>query len=124
MKKIYIFLAILLFGSSLLFSEVYVGGAIQGDQTWYKDDGPYVVISNIVIRGYAQVISDEIHYFNSSLTIEPGTIVKFNLGTNISEVKDTYYTGWLIAHGTSANPIYFTSIRDDTELPPKNWTVQ
>jgi hypothetical protein len=43
-----------------------------------------------------------------NLTIEPGVIVKFDLA------KAMQIDGQLIACGTAAKPIVFTSIKDDT----------
>src|SRR4051812_41089888 len=45
----------------------------------------------------------------ATLTIEPGTIVKFNDFAGVALVVD----GTLVADGTVAQPITFTSLRDD-----------
>jgi hypothetical protein len=74
-----------------------VGGTISTDTTWTQAGSPYVVTSSIQVVGTAR------------LTIEPGVIVKVGLGNGID-----LPTGVLSALGTSASPIVFTSILDDS----------
>ena len=72
---------------------------IKTDTTWTKANSPYIV------DGFWNAV-----YINSgaTLTIEPGTIVKFEPSGYIS-----LSGGNLIASGTPEEPIVFTSIHDD-----------
>jgi parallel beta-helix repeat protein len=78
------------------------GHTIYGNETWYSG-GTYVVQGGITVAQGA------------TLTIEPGTVVKFNNNVGIS------VSGTLNADGTSDKPIIFTSVWDndfggDTDL--------
>ena len=65
---------------------------------WTKNNGPYIV------NGY-------VYYRFGSLTIEPGTVIKFASATSRLGVHADVI---LNAKGTSAEPISFTSIKDDS----------
>ncbi|MDD4989605.1 MAG: right-handed parallel beta-helix repeat-containing protein, partial [Candidatus Pacebacteria bacterium] len=68
---------------------------ISADTTWTKADSPYVISADVTVDS------------GSTLTIEPGVIVKFdNSFLNID--------GTLLAEGTAVDKIYFTSIKDDS----------
>ncbi|OGP87946.1 MAG: hypothetical protein A2156_01575 [Deltaproteobacteria bacterium RBG_16_48_10] len=73
----------------------YVTGEINQDITWTVANGPYVVI------GQATVV------FGRTLTISPGVVVK-------SDGPGLRVNGTLIADGTPAQPIVFTSLYDDS----------
>ncbi len=84
-----------------------ITGEICEDTTWTAANGPYVIDHDVSICSTA------------TLTIEPGTVVKFEY--DHSTYSDGYqYTSRLIVHGvmealgTENNRIYFTSMRDDT----------
>lgn len=66
--------------------------------TLTKSNSPYIVNGNI-------------YYRSGSLTIEPGTVIKFASATSTLTVHADVT---LNALGTSAEPIYFTSIKDDS----------
>lgn len=72
-----------------------VGGTISSNTTWGLAGSPYIVSSNVTVSA------------GVTLIIEPGTIVKFNLGT-LMQVNGT-----LQALGLAGTPIIFTSARDD-----------
>lgn len=72
-----------------------VSGTIDQNTTWTKANSPYIVNGSVTVSP------------GVTLTIKPGVVVKF-LGTNL-----TVY-GTLIADGTSDQPIYFTSLKDDS----------
>ena len=76
------------------WSATNVSGTISVDTVW--DDPIYLV------AGSVSVIPDV------TLTIQPGTVFKFNE----SLVLDIQ--GQLLAEGTAAEPIHFTDVRDDT----------
>ncbi len=68
------------------------------DTTWTRANSPYIISGEFQINP------------SRTLTIEPGVVVKF-------ENTDSYIlvnNGNLIARGTTADKIYFTSIKDDT----------
>jgi hypothetical protein len=78
---------------------VAISGTILQSATWSADSilgQPYVVTGNITVNA------------GVTLTIEPGTVVKFDL-QRIMTVN-----GVINAQGTSTAPIYFTSLRDDS----------
>ncbi len=70
-------------------------GTLSSDEVWTADK-VYVVYSNVTVPA------------GVTLTIESGTVVKFNLYAGLT------IQGTLITNGVSGNPVYFTSIRDDT----------
>jgi len=71
-------------------------GTIAGTVTWDGDDGlPFITWEDIVVNA------------NASLTLTPGTIVKFH-----DYYDDLWVYGTLSAHGTDAQPILFTSLHD------------
>ena len=92
----FIFLLSGLFYSKSAFAAgpTYVSGTISTVSTWTLNNSPYVVQSDITI--YA------------TLMIEPGVVVKLNPQTKIT------INGKLNANGTPSQPIYFTSIKDDS----------
>lgn len=75
------------------FIEDYL---ISEDTVWVKENSPYVLQSTLLV--------DE----NATLTITPGTIIKFDIGN-----AGLIVSGGLIADGTSNDPIHFTSYYDD-----------
>jgi len=92
-------------GSGLLLDNDYteyryiivtVSWAIAGNVTW-RGKFTYHVTGDITVPD------------GSTLTIEPGAVVKFDPGLSLIIESG----GYLIAHGTVAKPITFTSIRDD-----------
>ncbi len=75
-----------------LFTHTIVGGPISGDTTWRAADSPYLVAgSNILV------------YQGTTLNIEPGVSVWF------SDTRAMQVDGTLLALGTDAQPITFTS---------------
>jgi hypothetical protein len=68
---------------------------ITTDETWYACRNPHVVTAEIAV------------WEGGSLTIEPGCIVKFDKGASIGCGWTT--EGTIIAAGTAAHPILFTS---------------
>jgi len=84
----------------------YISGNIDEDTTW-NAPGPYIITSDVTVCAGA------------TLRIEPGVVVKFDVN------RAQYYGGYqytyrffvngvLDAQGTADNPIYFTSLRDDS----------
>lgn len=63
-----------------------------------KSNSPYIVNGNI-------------YYRSGSLIIEPGTVIKFASATSTLIIHADVIVN---ARGTSAEPIYFTSIKDDS----------
>lgn len=77
-------------------ATTYVGGYITSNTVWTKAAGPYVASSTIVNPGV-------------TLTIEPGTIVKF-----ASTFATLRVYGTLTAIGNPNDRIVFTSLADDS----------
>ena len=112
MKKILFFLTFSLFAFNL--SSIEVEGHLTEDTTWSPENNPYLVVDDVYV-------DDDI-----TLTILPGTIVKFNAarlasyqdmsnfvyynGANIAKMLQV--DGKLIADGTEEEPITFTRIQD------------
>lgn len=64
--------------------------------TWTALSSPYLIEADVTVDDF------------TTLTIEPGTIIKFDYGYNI------FVDGSVVAVGTTLNPITVTSIADDT----------
>lgn len=71
-----------------------VGGQITSDTTWIRASSPYFVSSSVDVKS------------GVTLTIEPGVVVKFG------ESKVLQVNGTMIAKGTEAEGITFTSNQD------------
>src|SRR3990167_7369885 len=100
MKRIFFLIMVFAFLGlpSFVLADTAVSGAISSDTTWSSSGGVYVIDSSFSVAT------------GTTLTIEPGTIIK---------AKTTYYGGpsiygELVVLGTSELPIYFTSISDDS----------
>ncbi len=76
-----------------------VCGSINADTTWTAANSPYVATCDISVSSGA------------TLTVEPGVVVKF---TKPVFPIGLVVVGTLIANGTAAQPITFTSIKDDS----------
>lgn len=76
-------------------SAISVAGPITTNATWTLANSPYTVTADVSIDT------------SSILTIEPGVLVLLNAGTNF-----TVNSGGVVAKGTLAQPIVFTSSRD------------
>ena len=72
-------------------SSTNVGGLISTDTTWTTGDSPVIVTSSILVQQ------------GVTLTIEPGVEVRFDSGLILQA------NGELIARGSGAAPIHFTS---------------
>jgi hypothetical protein len=79
---------------------VNVSGTLESDTTW-SNDYVYVITNTTIIPD------------DTTLTIEPGTIVKYALGWWNNGII-VQAGGTLTAEGTSVAPITFTSIKDDS----------
>lgn len=75
-----------------------VEGTIGGNVTWDGDDNfPFILWNDLVVNEGA------------SLTLTPGSIVKFH-----DYYDDIWVYGKLVADGTPQSPITFTSVKDDS----------
>jgi hypothetical protein len=79
------------------YNGIAIHGNAQVSRRWKAGNLPYLITGNVNVEG------------SSTLTIDPGVVIK--LGNN---VDFTTTRGQLVAEGTSAQPITFTSIRDDS----------
>ena len=77
-----------------------VGGLISTDTTWTLAGSPYIVTSNITVQGTDG--ADGI----TTLTIEPGVVVKFNQYCIMDIGATSGDSGALIAAGTACEPLY------------------
>jgi hypothetical protein len=73
-------------------ADTVVGGYIYTDTTWTAAGSPYIVATQSV------TVTQGVE-----LTVNPGVTVRFNSGLKLS------VDGTLIARGTDADPIIFTS---------------
>ena len=76
-----------------------MGGNVIQDRTWPVESGgeyPYLIVSNVTVEPGA------------TLTLDPGVVVKFEGGDD-----GLWVQGGLVAVGTVADSIVFTSVRDD-----------
>ncbi|MGD9368789.1 MAG: right-handed parallel beta-helix repeat-containing protein, partial [Desulfobacteraceae bacterium] len=94
-------------------ADTTVGGTISTDTTWTVADSPYIVTSNITVKGTDG--ADGI----TTLTIEPGVVVRLNRYRNMDIGASSGDPGALSAVGTAANPIAFTS--NQATPAPGDW---
>ncbi|NQV14306.1 hypothetical protein HQ531_02525, partial [bacterium] len=87
---------------NLSIAQTYIGGHFSTDTTLSISGNPYIVESNLYI--------DE----NFTLTLLPGTILKFDTRTSLT------INGTLTAEGTSTDSIIFTSWKDDSYAGDSN----
>ena len=94
MKKITLSLSVIVALTILSFTSraTNVSGGIHANTTWTLANSPYIVTDTVVV------------FPGFTLTIQPGVVVKFNNNMQLEIRQAT-----LIANGTSANPITFTS---------------
>ena len=72
-----------------------VSGIISQDTTWTVENSPYIIESTVTLEATA------------TLSVEPGVVVKL-------WKSNLYANGTLLAQGTEQNPIYATSLCDDS----------
>ena len=89
------------------------GNVIDNDATEYRYSPPQTLTSNISsdtrLRGYrTYIVSNSVTVASgATLTLQPGSVLKFNSGCSLT------VNGTLDAKGTLAAPIIFTSLKDD-----------
>ncbi len=102
---------------AVLGGPTYVSGTISSNTTWTAAESPYVISSSVTVNS------------GVTLTIEPGVVVKMGKTSAYLSVNGT-----LVSAGTEAQPVVFTSIKDDahggdtngdgsaTSPAPGNWS--
>ncbi|OQY03289.1 MAG: hypothetical protein B6I22_11945 [Desulfobacteraceae bacterium 4572_123] len=90
------FFGVFLFFSTSALASTTISSDITSDTTWTATAGPYILTSDITI------------ITGATLTIQAGTVVKFN-----NYLIDLRVEGSVNAQGTGAQNIIFTEIRDD-----------
>lgn len=107
MRKLIALIIVLSAGNS--FSQTNVSGGIYQNTTWTLAGSPYIVTGSIVV------------FPGKTLTIEPGCEVRFTADYSFNTGNYHYLEirGSLIAIGTDANKIKFTS--SDTSDGFQNW---
>lgn len=85
------FILVLMHCGNLLYAQTMVNNPVYNSTTWTAAGSPYIITSNIVV------------FEGATLTIEPGAVVKFADGVTVD------FRGKLLANGTQASPITFTS---------------
>lgn len=93
MKTLQLFLLTLLLAgvSTGSFSQTPVSGGIYTNTTWHASDGPYIVVGDMAV------------FPNVTLTVEQGTVIKFD------SAKIFYIRGTLLLNGTQEEKIIITS---------------
>jgi len=81
---------------SVAHADTSVSGILTGDTTWTLAESPYVVTDNLTVPA------------GVTLTLEPGVVVK------PSREMGIFVEGNILAEGTEAAQIFFTSHGDDT----------
>jgi len=93
-----------LLAASQAYALTNVSGTITANTTWDAASGPYVINGTVTIPA------------GVTLTLSPGTVVKGQTYNGF------FVDGTLIANGTSALPIVFTSYKNDS-YGGENWTA-
>lgn len=99
-KSLFCLFLILLFNVSEASTYLEIAEAnITEDTVWTEENSPYVI----------QMLEGVVVHEGATLTLEPGTIVKFDTG-----VTGIHVFGSLDAQGTPDKKIYFTHLFDDS----------
>lgn len=93
--------AVLLFASPDAAALTYVAGEISSDTVWDLTGSPYVIVGHVLVRP------------GVSLTIMPGTTVRFNAGQAL------YVEGRFQANGFPGNEISFVRNNTMIAIPPQ-----
>lgn len=97
--------SVLAAASAMAAGPTHVSGAIATDTTWTLSESPYVLTGEVTVTG------------RKVLTIEPGVRVLMQTGASLAIVD-----GGLSAQGTAAQPVVFTSTKEDgATAAPGDW---
>jgi parallel beta-helix repeat protein len=100
-------LTILLLAAPAAHAATNVSGTISTDTVWTLVGSPYIVTGSITVQGTDG--PDGV----TTLTIEPGVVVRFNQGAYLTIGSSSSIPGELLAVGTQAAPIRFTANTDN-----------
>ena len=100
----------LLSTTTLAPADTLVAGPIFGDVTWTAAASPYCMTGSVVVG------------LGSTLTIEPGVIIRVNPGLGLQVGSDGFGDGILVARGTPTDPIIFMGTTEAPDIPlPGDW---
>ena len=112
-KLLFFIVLLLSVFSSHLYADTSVSGIISLDTTWTAADSPFIVTGDLIVQGKDG--ADGV----TTLSIEPGAVIKFNSSRKITIGAVTGDPGALIAQGTAGAPVTFTSSQADPT--PGSW---
>ncbi|MCK5060037.1 MAG: alpha/beta hydrolase [Candidatus Pacebacteria bacterium] len=98
--KLAVFALILLLPIAVRAATDVSGATITSDTVWNAEDSPYYISDSTIVS-----VQD-----GATLTIEEGAIVKFGDNARMYVRQ----TGVLIVNGATENPVFFTSLKDDS----------
>jgi len=96
--------------TSTVYAATYISGRIPSDTIWPKEGSPYIVTGPVYVYGNTTTAS--------TLTIEPGVEVRFNLNMPLYIGNHDGSKGALVAVGTEEEPIVFTA---NTSTPTRGY---
>ena len=89
------------FSGNVIEGIAIAGGSLTTSGTWHFDaDEPYMILGDVVV------------YNSATLTVDPGTTIKFNSDAGLRIGMSNYSKGEIYAVGKSDSLITFTSLGD------------
>ncbi len=88
-----------------------INSTLNQDATWHKLNVAYYIDGTLSIQSSA----------GNTLTLEPGTQIKFTEGSQIEVAYNSGMYGRIVAQGTASEPIVFTSAAPDGNQGAGDW---